>query len=341
MNSAWKPSKPFACLLAAGIVFGALALAPATAAGQDAEVTFSEHIAPILQRSCENCHRPRGGAPMALINYQDVRPWARAIRNRTSAREMPPWFIDKNIGVQRFKDDPSLSDEEVAAIAAWVDNGAPQGNPAHMPPPLEWPADGWTYGTPDVIVPSPEGTVEAEAADWFGEWGVTPTGIPADRYIKAVEVKEVRLDEAPAPESTVDQTGRADLSLFVVHHAVISAEQLENTLQPLDCGNETSCTANDDQLWLTYELGQNPTIFPDEVGVKLPAGTLIHVMAWYNNSVTNKNVVDPRNWKGYGNRSIDDMFFSITRTIELTEEEFQAEVAARGGTPLFSTSQDQ
>ena len=64
-------------------------------------------------------------------------------------------------------------------------------------------------------------------------------------------------------------------------------------------------------------------------------------MAWYNNSVTNKNVVDPRNWKGYGNRSIDDMFFSITRTIELTEEEFQAEVAGRGGKPLFSTSQDQ
>ena len=471
MNSAWKPSKPFACLLAAGIMFTGLALAPATAAGQAAEVTFSKHIAPILQRSCENCHRPRGGAPMALISYQDVRPWARAIRNRTTAREMPPWFIDKNIGVQRFKDDPSLSDEEIAAIATWVDNGAPQGNPAHMPAALEWPADGWTYGTPDVIVPSPEGTVEAEAADWFGEWGVTPTGIPADRYIKAIEVKEVRLDEAPAPEAAADQTGRADLSLFVVHHAVISAEQLENTLLPLDCGNETSCTANDDQLWLTYELGQNPTIFPDEVGVKLPAdsvltfnsmhlhsigrevraridvgltlhpegyeprykqstggfsgvnmfdyefdipsnddnvmrdgfhrldkptkmmmfephlhssgkrmcvealypnnaremiscadydhnwvkvyvyeddvapllpaGTLIHVMAWYNNSVTNKNVVDPRNWKGYGNRSIDDMFFSITRTIELTEEEFQAEVAARGGTPLFSTSQDQ
>ena len=471
MNSVWKSSKPVACLLGAGAVFSALALAPASAAAQDAEVTFSKHIAPILQRSCENCHRPRGGAPMALISYQDVRPWARAIRNRTSAREMPPWFIDKNIGVQRFKDDPSLSDEELAAIAAWVDNGAPQGNPADMPPPIEWPADGWTYGTPDVIVPSPDGTVEADAADWFGEWGVTPTGIPEDRYIKAVEVKEVRLDEGPATAARADQSGRADLSLFVVHHAVISAEQPENTLQPLDCGNETSCTANDDQLWLTYELGQNPTIFPDEVGVKLPAdsvltfnsmhlhsigrevraridvgltlhpegyeprytqstggfsgvnmfdyefdipsnddnvmrdgfhrldkptkmlmfephlhssgkrmcvealypnnaremlscadydhnwvkvyvyeddvapllpaGTLIHVMAWYNNSVTNKNVVDPRNWKGYGNRSIDDMFFSITRTIELTEEEFQAEVAARGGTPLFAASQNQ
>ena len=60
-------------------------------------------------------------------------------------------------------------------IAAWVDNGAPRGNPADLPPPIEWPADGWTYGTPDVIVPSPEGIVEADAADWFGEWGETAT----------------------------------------------------------------------------------------------------------------------------------------------------------------------
>ena len=80
---------------------------------------------------------------------------------------------------------------------------------------------------------------------------------------------------------------------------------------------------------------------PQGAAPLLPAGTLIHVMAWYNNSPTNKNVVDSRNWKGYGNRSVDDMFFSITRTIELTEEEFQAEVAARGGTPAFATSQDQ
>ena len=67
---------------------------------------------------------------MPLVSYEDVRPWARAIRSRTEAREMPPWFIDKNIGIQRFKDDPSLSDEEIATIAAWVDGGAPRGNPA-------------------------------------------------------------------------------------------------------------------------------------------------------------------------------------------------------------------
>ena len=76
-------------------------------AERDANVTFSKDIAPILQRSCENCHRVGGGAPMALVSYEDVRPWARSIKNRTMAREMPPWFIDKTIGIQRYKDDPS------------------------------------------------------------------------------------------------------------------------------------------------------------------------------------------------------------------------------------------
>ncbi|MGI9643600.1 MAG: hypothetical protein ACR2N9_12600 [Acidimicrobiia bacterium] len=404
------------------------------------------------------------------MTYDDVRPWARSIKNRTGSREMPPWFIDKNIGIQRYKDDPSLSDHEIATIAAWVDSGAPRGNPGDLPAPSVWPADGWTYGEPDLVVPSPEGTVEAEAADWFGEWGETPTGLSEDRYIKAIEVKEVRLREA-APKD-LGKDGRADLGLFVVHHAVITADRAENVAEPLDCGNETTCTPDDDQLWITYELGQNPTIFPDEVGVKLPAnsvvtfnsmhlhsigrevqarldvgltlhpegyepkyqqkssgsfggvnmydyefdipsnddnvmrdgfhrlakptkmlmfephlhssgrrmcvealypnnaremlscanydhnwvkayfydddvapllpaGTVVHVMAWYDNSVTNKNVVDPRNWKGYGNRSIDDMFFSITRTVEMTEEQFEAEIAARGRRPAFASSQDQ
>jgi len=456
-----------------GLVAVGLAAAPeSTRAAEAGEVTFTKDVAPILQRSCENCHRAEGTAPMPLVTYDEVRPWARSIKNRTGAREMPPWFIDKNIGIQRYKDDPSLSNEEIETIASWVDGGAPRGNPSDLPPPRVWPAHGWTYGEPDLIVPSPEGTVEADAADWFGEWGETPTGLSEDRYIKAIEVKEVRLHEEAPPVKTGNAPGRADLGLFVVHHAVITSDMPENVVEPLDCGNETTCVASDDTLWLTYELGQNPTIFPDEVGVTLPrdsvltfnsmhlhssgkktrarldvgltfhpegyepkyqqkssgsfgsvnmydyefdipsnddnvmrdgfhrldkptkvlmfephlhssgkrmcvealypnnaremlscadydhnwvkvyvyeddaapllpAGTVVHVMAWYNNSVTNKNVVDPRNWKGYGNRSIDDMFFSITRTVELTEEQFQEEVAARGGSPAFASSQDQ
>src|SRR5437870_13001644 len=120
-------------------------------------VTFTKDIAPILQRSCENCHRPDGVAPMPLVSYEDVRPWARAIKQRTSvgpkAGVMPPWYLEKNIGIQKFHNDPSLSDDEIAMIGKWADSGAPRGNPADMPPPKVY-ADrtAWAIGTPDLIV---------------------------------------------------------------------------------------------------------------------------------------------------------------------------------------------
>ena len=106
-------------------------------AGAQSDVTFTKDIAPILQRSCQQCHNPDGGAPMSLITYDDVRPWARAMKTRTSvgphAGVMPPWFVEKNIGIQKYKGDISLSDEEIAKVAKWADGGAPRGNPADMP----------------------------------------------------------------------------------------------------------------------------------------------------------------------------------------------------------------
>src|SRR5688572_7564457 len=132
------------------------------------EVTFSRHIAPILQRSCQRCHRSDGGAPMPLISYEQVRPWARSIKTRTGlgpkAGVMPPWFVEKNIGIQGFKHDPSLSDTEIAMIARWVDSGAPRGNAADMPKALDFDnADKWQLGEPDLIVRSPEVMVPAIA----------------------------------------------------------------------------------------------------------------------------------------------------------------------------------
>ena len=82
-------------------------------------------------------------------------------------------------------------------------------------------------------------------------------------------------------------------------------------------------------------------VFEDDAAPLLPAGTVIRVMSWYNNSETNKNVVDPRNWKGWGNRSIDDMMSGITRMVPMTQEQFEQELAARGGAFAFASSQDQ
>src|SRR5262245_38523097 len=153
---------------------------PAFAAGQGdaSQVTFTKHVAPILQRSCQNCHRPGGVGPMSLVTFEDVRPWARSIKLKTGKREMPPWFIEKDIGIQKFKDDISLSDAEVATIARWVDGGAPRGNPADMPPPRQFAdATGWSFGTPDLLVSSPVVTVKAVAPDYHGFLKPSATGL--------------------------------------------------------------------------------------------------------------------------------------------------------------------
>src|SRR4249920_348458 len=148
------------------VAFGIAVIAglPALAHAQTAptsEVTFTKDIAPVLQRSCENCHRPNGAGPMPLQSYEDVRPWARSIKQRTGlgprAGVMPPWYVEKNIGIQHYKDDPSLSDLEVAMIAKWADTGAARGNPEDMPAAKNFDNGGdWRIGKPDVVVSSEE-----------------------------------------------------------------------------------------------------------------------------------------------------------------------------------------
>src|SRR5262245_43052659 len=217
-----RSSNPNENRVALTIVLGfiAAALAPSPSFGGQAParaVTFTKDIAPILQRSCETCHRPNGVAPMPLTKFEEVRPWAASIKRKTAAREMPPWFIEKNIGIQRFKDDPSLSDAEIETIAAWVDGGAPRGNPADMPPPRRYAdAAGWTIGTPDLLVSTPVMPVPARGPDWHGEIGPLPTGLKEDRYVEAVEFKEVRVD-APANQRLGGKSG--DLNYFSIHHS--------------------------------------------------------------------------------------------------------------------------
>jgi hypothetical protein len=140
-------------------------------AGQSATsqspVTFTKDIAPIFQENCQACHRPGSIAPMSLLTYSDARPWARAIKLKVAAREMPPWFIDKNVGVQHFSNDRSLNSRDIDTIVKWVDAGAPEGNPADMPPPRQFPAaEVWQIGQPDVIVSLPKDYVVPAMTSW-------------------------------------------------------------------------------------------------------------------------------------------------------------------------------
>src|SRR5262249_9409704 len=157
-------------------------------------------------------------APMSLLTYEEVRPWAKAIKAKVVAREMPPWFIEKNIGIQKFKDDPSLSKDEVAKIVARADAGSPIGNPADAPRATSAaPSDGWTIGTPDLVVSSPALNIKPVAADFMTDIGPTPTHIAEDRYVQAMEVREV----SRARGEVAPGEGSGDLNYFLVHHAAI------------------------------------------------------------------------------------------------------------------------
>ena len=459
------------CLISALLIWlpdvGGVGRMAAAAPGQverDGPVTFAKDIVPILQRSCQDCHRPGSVAPMSLLTYDEVRPWARSIKLRTSRREMPPWFIEKNVGIQKFKNDPSLSDEEIALIATWVDSGARLGNPADMPPPRRFPdKDAWSIGTPDLIVSSPVVDLKAVAPDFWGPLDSSATGLTELRYIKAVEIKESTVAKStPAKESSGKRTG-GDLSLFAVHHAQIRTDDGQDGERPV-AGRRTTGSS----FSLVYEVGQNAMVYPDEVGVTLapgsalthdvhfhsvgrdvavrydvgfklhpigykpkfsrpaglgsifpaydldipggadnvrldgvytltepwlmttyephlhssgkrmcvaavypngvrqmlncsgynhnwvrtyayeddvapllPTGTTLHLTAWYDNTAGNPRVVDPRNWKGFGDRSIEDMFGFLPTVVRLTEDEYKRELAARQGKRPSRTSTQQ
>ena len=446
-------------------VFGAATalLFAGPAAAQDAEVTWTKDIAPILQRSCQQCHRPDGGAPMSLITYEDTRPWARSIKQRTGLRDkqeaMPPWYIEKNLGVQDYKGDRSLSDEQVAAIAAWVDSGAPRGNPADAPPPLEFAeASVWTIGEPDLIVSSPTVEIGAADPDWWGPIGQIPIeALTEDRYVAAVEMKEINDREPSSKRETVgSRWGIHHLVWNVVHPEEYTLEELEalRVSDPEKYARVVSSTTNEQGFWPVHEVGRNADYFDPKAGVLmrsgsniifssahlhstgthmksrldigfrfhprgyepeyrnrllaygtadldirggqanqkvesfqtlthhakltifephlhaagvrmcldaiyptgsmetlscagynhswvraypyadhaaplLPKGTILRITGYFDTSPGNRNVADPRNWTGMGDRSIDQMLINLAQGVELSDEQYAAELEQR------------
>ena len=188
-------------LALAGIVLAGTVAWPQAATAQ--EITYAGDVAHILQENCVRCHHPGTAAPMSLETYEQVRPWAPVIKAAVENKMMPPgWYVDRTVGIQDFKNDPSLSDEEIETIARWVDSGTPMGDPSQLPELVEWKADheywaleeeqGW--GPPDLIVSSPPFTVPANSGDQWWE----PDAAVADvidgqllegRWIRAVETR--------------------------------------------------------------------------------------------------------------------------------------------------------
>ena len=417
-------------LLIASVMYPAVSAQQASSSN----VTFAKDIAPIFQRSCQNCHRPGAIAPMSLVTYEEARPWARSIKQKVTAREMPPWYIDRHIGITKFKDDPSLTEAEIATIVKWVDSGAPAGNPADMPKPRQFAdVDKWHIGKPDMIVSLPKPyELRANGPDEFYDVDVDP-GFTEDMYIAAVETKPEAYsfkvvhhatanmiedeEEDPVgfffneyalgkngdifPENSgrlikagskihfnlhlhpsgerslvnlsigfklypkgqvpkyvaftqhmgdnndIDippgEVSRTDGYFRLPKPAVLSAFQPHmhnrgkamcmeaiypdiraDSARPGPARTETlNCVSN-------YQFGWHITYpYAEDVAPVLPAGTIIHITAWHDNTAANKYNPNPRNWVGYGQRTIDEMSFAWVSLFYIDEADYQQRVAAR------------
>ena len=424
--------------LLSGMAVAAALSIPGVSLAQSSEVTFHKDIEPILQRSCQNCHRDGGAGPMPLVTYDQVAPFAGLIEYKTALRDragaMPPWYMEKDIGIQEFKNDPSLSDEELALISTWARSGTPKGNEADAPDSLVFNDSlKWKAGEPDLVVVMNEVTKLAGTPDWWGEIDSMPTNLEEDRYVKSVEVVEVN-DVNNQTGTGRDTVGGA----YIFHHMIWSTAQLDEN------GERGPGFAIP---WPVHEVGRNPDIFDNdagrllkagssivsdsvhmhsngrdttahmEVGFRfhdkdykpkyqtafiglgngvdisitgnakdqelhaytvlnqhtkvvtfephlhapgermcleaiwgytvetlscvgydhnwvrgypyaenaaplLPKGTILHIVGYMNNTETNPNVPDPRNWQGSGNRSVTNMFIDLGIRVTLTDDQF-------------------
>ena len=411
-----------------------------TSAQTDA-VTFSRDVAPILQRKCQDCHRPGQMGPMSLITYEQVLPWAPLIRTKVVNRIMPPWHIDKTIGIQEFENDASLSDAEITTITRWVDAGSPRGNPDDMPAPVVWPEDDiWRlaerYGRePDLVIKSAPWTQSAQGQDqWWTP--IIETGLTEDRWVTGMEVRPsmgggrrvthhavvyLQQEEAPGDfQEVVDVPGRGSyLTEFAVgkigdvfrentgklmkagsriafdnhyhsvgeeitaqtelgiwfhdrdfvpmyrvysqalgvqqametldippgkvtiHHAYIPLQtqaRIENyqphmhvrgkamsmeAILPNGQVQMLSHVANFDFNWhVNY-------VYTDDSAPLLPAGTIIHLTAWHDNTASNPANPDPTQWVGWGQRSYDEMYHAHVNLTYLTDKDYQQTLADR------------
>ena len=271
-----------------GALLGALALlAPAGAAAQEAgsDVTFARDVAPILQQKCETCHRVGSVAPMSLVSYEETRPWARSIKARVQSREMPPWHLDKTVGIQHFINDRSLTDAQIDTIVRWVDAGAPLGDPADLPPPVDWPAGDRfeledRLGPPDIVVRSQPWTMPADGQDaWFRPRA--ELNLTAPVWVRAAETR-------PSLE------GRR-----IVHHASTYLHQpkgeelleAERALRAGQVGVDAVLAAAQKrasdpeevrELFTEWAQGKQGEIYPDNVGKLVRVGSHVEFDIHYH-----------------------------------------------------------
>jgi hypothetical protein len=168
---------------ALGLVCAAAGLAANTGSTQ---VTFYKDVLPVLQKNCQNCHRPGEAAPMSFMTYESTRPWAKAMKAAVLTKKMPPWFADPNHG--KFENDRTMSQRESDTLVAWADSGAKAGDPKNAPEPVKF-ISGWAIPTPDVVIEMPmEFEIPASGTIDY-QYIVVPTGFKEDEYVQFAEAR--------------------------------------------------------------------------------------------------------------------------------------------------------
>jgi hypothetical protein len=212
---------------------------------------FHRDIAPILQKRCQTCHRPGEIAPMPLLSYKDVRPWAKAIRQAVLLKKMPPWFAESSSAP--LVDDPRLSAEEMALIDRWTRSGSPEGNPRHAPPAVRW-SEGWNIPAPDRIAAGPEALAVPARGELDYQFLILPLGLMEDRWVSAAEIR-------PGERR-------------VVHHVVAYIRERDSEwLRDAPVGKHFArpgVTTSD--ILAVYAPGQPAMILPSGLAKKIPAG---------------------------------------------------------------------
>jgi hypothetical protein len=266
-------AKLFAVAMGAVLAFPVLASAQSAAKSAP---TFTKDIAPIFQEKCEACHRPESIAPMSLVTYEEARPWARSIKSRVTSRQMPPWHLDKSVGIQKYKNDRSLTDAQIDTVAKWVDAGAPKGDPKDMPPAREWANyDVWNFktlfnGEPDIIVKSPPYTQKALAQDAWYKPVVEIPNLTEARWVRAIEIRP----------STVK--GRK-----ITHHALAHLIQgpgdtEANAGGPAAAGDDDA--VNQAGLFMEWAVGKQGEVMRPDSGKLLMPGAKIRFDIHYSDA---------------------------------------------------------
>jgi len=242
--------------------------------------TYYRDVLPILQDHCQQCHRPEGTARPALVDYKTARENAADIADSTEKKRMPPWFADPRIG--HWANDPSLSAEQIAELAAWAKAGAPAGDPADAPPGRNW-AGGWNIPQPDRVIQMPEAVAIPANGEVEYTYEIVPTGFTKDEWVQMVQI----LPSAPQ----------------YVHHAVVyirppGARWLRTA--PVGAPFTASSLTNaqdrhdahgtDSDMLLVYAPGSSPDRWPEGMARFLPAGSdLVFQMHYTTNGRAGKD----------------------------------------------------